>query len=35
MIKPGMILDYGISIALVIYFIYMLYRIIKKIFDEI
>lgn len=30
MIKPEMILDYGMSIALVIAFIYMTYRVIKK-----
>lgn len=34
MIKPEMILDYGVSIALVIAFIYMTYRVIKKIFDK-
>nr|DAH17660.1 MAG TPA: hypothetical protein [Caudoviricetes sp.] len=34
MIKPEMILDYGMNIALVIAFIYMTYRVIKKIFDE-
>lgn len=30
MINPEMILDYGMSIALVIAFIYMTYRVIKK-----
>lgn len=34
MINPEMILDYGMSIALAIAFIYMTYRVIKKIFDE-